>query len=189
MYIVTDHDEIDLAYPLPPDVVAALAAVIRDEREQEDEEWAAFLAREKVGSGGVESEGVESEGVESGGVEESTHPLPHSPTPPLTTRVCERCGAAFVPTKDNQKYCSPECAHRAELARYACRDLKSEEAWRTAKRERKRERERMRARLAERDAAYEREFGSAAQTGAVRGRVAGGSFRGFPRVSSQSYYC
>ena len=65
MDIVSDYDEFDLAYPLAPDDVAALAAVIRDEREQEDEEWAAFLAREKVGSGGVGSGGVESGGVES----------------------------------------------------------------------------------------------------------------------------
>ena len=187
MYIVTDHDEIDLAYPLPPDVVAALAAVIRDEREQEDEEWAAFIARQ---------EPCEMENVKCKMENESTPVGRDDPIAPPTpvgadhraARVCERCGAAYVPTKDNQKYCSPECAHRAELARYACRDLKSEEAWRTAKRERKRERERMRARLAERDAAYEREFGSAAQTGAVRGRVAGGSFRGFPLVSSMSYY-
>ena len=185
MDIVSDYDEFDLAYPLPPDVVAALAAVIRDEREQEDEEWAAFIARQEP----CEMENVKCK------MENERTPVgcddPIAPPTPVGAdhRVCERCGAAFVPTKDNQKYCSPECAHRAELARYACRDQKSEEAWRTAKRERKRERERMRARLAERDAAYEREFGSAAQTGAVRGRVAGGSSRAFPLVSSQSYYC
>ena len=187
MDIVTDHDEIDLAYPLPPDVVAALAAVIRDEREQEDEEWAAFIARQEP----CEMENVKCK------MENERTPVgrddPIAPPTPVgadhrAARVCERCGAAFVPTKDNQKYCSPECARKAERARYESRHPKPRKTLWEIIHEQKRERERMRARLAERDAAYEREFGSAAQTGAVRGRVAGGSFRGFPLVSSMSYY-
>lgn len=41
----------------------------------------------------------------------------------LNKKVCSVCGSEFTPTGRNQKYCSPECAHKALLELHPKRDL------------------------------------------------------------------